>query len=263
MASKLRPGIRVDEFLPIEDPDDQGTYETWWGRAWVHVKVSDPVKQFMLANELIGARLASALGLPTLPGEIAQDPDGKDCWVTPRVTSAAGTTPPPATPAVIAADHATVIAGMIAFDAWIHNIDRTEDNVLYDPRLGLWLIDHENSLAEPDGRGFETKPDVAAQTPLSGHGFAGEATDEQALRFWTQRIGIVSEHVIERPLDEANRRGLISKKEAAWLMRYLLARRNIIASLVPKRNLATRSQAAVVPNAHNEQQSLFDEPEVS
>ena len=171
MVRKLRPGIRVEEFIPIEDPDDQGTYETWWGRARVHAKIHDPAKPFMLANELIGTRLAAALGLPTLPGEIARSFDGRNCWVTPRISESGTTSPPPATEAQIAAEYPNVVAGMLAFDSWIHNVDRTADNVLFDPRLGVWLIDHENSLAEPDGRAFGRKADQVAETPLASHPF--------------------------------------------------------------------------------------------
>lgn len=260
MARKLRPGIRVDEFLPVEDPDDQGTYETWWGRAWVHVKVSDPTKPYMLANELIGTRLAAALGLPTLPGEIAQDPRGHDCWVSPRVMTPTGASPPPPLPGPIIADHPLTVAGMIAFDAWIHNVDRTEDNVIYDPRLGLWLIDHENSLGEPDGRAFNTKPDVAALMPLVSHGFGTQDVSKEDLRFWAQRIAIVSQHV-ERPLDEANRRGLITKVELQWLLKYLLVRRNRIATLIPDVGTVARPSNIVAPSAQTEQQSLFDSEE--
>lgn len=260
-ASKLRPGIRVDEFLPIDDPDDQGTYDTFWGRAWVHIKLHDPTKPLMLANELIGGRLAAALGLPTLPGETALNPDGVACWVTPRVTTPAGGTPPPPTATAINASHPTVVAGMVAFDAWIHNIDRTEDNVLFDPRLGLWLIDHENAFAEPDGRAFSTSADHAARQRLSSHGFGRVPIDADALRFWVQRIEMVSNHTIERPIAEANHRGLINQIQAKWLTRYLLARRDRLATLMPSTNADTGTLIFVGGNENDVQESLFEDRE--
>lgn len=256
MAVKLRPGIRVDEFIAIDDPDDQGTYEAWWGRASVHAKVQDPTKPLMLANELIGARLAAALGLPTLPGEIARSFDGKDCWITPRISESGKTSPPPATEQEIAVEHPTVVAGMLAFDSWIHNIDRTADNVLFDRRLGVWLIDHENSLAEPDGRAFAQKPDQAAQTPLSSHPFSKTPVDPDDVQFWANRIQIVSQHVIERPLDEAYRRGLINRDQEAWLSRYLRERRTRISTLIPTTERAPNPIPGVGP-AGNDGDTLF------
>lgn len=230
---KLRPGIRVDEFINVDDPDEQGTYETFWGRAWVHIKVADPVKPYMLANELIGSRLAASMGLPTLPGELARDRDGKNCWAAPRIQADSDTSLPPASASVIAAAHPNITAGMVVFDAWIHNQDRSADNVLYDERLGIWLIDHENSLALPDGSALATNPEAAAATPLGWHEFAREPIDDEALTFWTRRIQAVHNHVVERPIAEANQRGLITKPEATWITRYLLARRDRIGSLVP------------------------------
>ncbi len=256
VARKLRPGIRVDEFLDIEDSDDPGTYETRWGRAWLQVKINDPTKPYMLANELIGARLAAALGLPTLPGEIARDFDGKDCWVTPRISETGTTSPPPATEQQIAADHPTVVAGMLAFDSWIHNVDRTADNVLFDPRLGVWLIDHENSLAEPDGRAFSRKAEQAAETPLASHPFAAMPLDPDGVRFWAARIAIISRHVIERPLDEANRRGLITKPEMAWMLKYLMARRTMISRLIPTLGDVT-NPAPIVGPCDEDERTLF------
>ncbi|MCB1288635.1 MAG: hypothetical protein KDB47_13250 [Mycobacterium sp.] len=257
MVRKLRPGIRVEEFIPIEDPDDQGTYETWWGRARVHAKIHDPAKPFMLANELIGTRLAAALGLPTLPGEIARSFDGRNCWVTPRISESGTTSPPPATEAQIAAEYPNVVAGMLAFDSWIHNVDRTADNVLFDPRLGVWLIDHENSLAEPDGRAFGRKADQVAETPLASHPFVAAPLDPDEVRFWAGRIQILSKHVIERPLEEANRRGLVTQEQAGWLLKYLLARRTMIVRLIPATGNVIKAVPHVGPGGDDDQYTLL------
>ncbi|QTF82286.1 serine/threonine kinase [Gordonia phage ZiggyZoo] len=252
MARKLRPGIRVEEFIRIDDPDERGTYETFWGRAWVHTKLHDPTKPFMIANELICGRLAAAVGLPTLPGELARDPDGlTDCWAAPRIRTESDTSLPPVSAAAIAVHHPNVVAGMIVFDAWVHNQDRTADNVLFDERLGIWLIDHENSLAEPEGTGFDLNPDQAAKTPLGWHEFADTATDSDAIRFWCQRIELAPVHVIERPLKEANQRGLITKTQQTWIGRYLLARRGQIASLLPTLKNA-RGTTNVASSLHTE-----------
>ena len=253
VSSKLRPGIRVIEYLPIDAPDHQGTYEAWWGQAYVHVKVEDKTKPLGIANELICTRLAAALGLPTLPGEIAQGPDGETCWVTPRVMSKGGASPPPARESNIAAEHPIVVAGMIAFDSWVHNTDRTADNVLFDPRLGVWLIDHENSLAEPDGRAFARKAAEVSETRLGYHGFTSVPVDNAALELWVQRVNTIGEHVIERPVAEAYSRGLVTREQQKWLARFLIDRRRWIRHVLP---LAPGPSRIVIPPEDTEQGSL-------
>lgn len=258
MVAKLKPGIRVFDFMSIDDPEDQGTYETWWGQAYVHVKVHNEAKPYMLANELIAARLAAALGLPVLPGEVARDFNGKDCWVTPRVSESGNVSPPPATEAQITAEFPNVVAGMLAFDSWIHNVDRTADNVMFDPRLGIWLIDHENSLAEPDGRAFNSaKAADAARMPLSWHGFSSTPIDSDALHFWRSRIEILSRHVIERPLEEASQRGLLTKQQTTWILSYLLERRSQLRRLIPETQRAPKSPPLVSPTEDDEQYRLL------
>ncbi|HMS74123.1 hypothetical protein, partial [Gordonia sp. (in: high G+C Gram-positive bacteria)] len=69
---KLRPGLRLDELTRIDDPDDPDAPETYWGRAWMHVKKHDSDNPYLIANELICCRLAAAVGPPVLPGAVAR-----------------------------------------------------------------------------------------------------------------------------------------------------------------------------------------------
>ncbi|MFZ2241061.1 MAG: hypothetical protein WAV90_16230 [Gordonia amarae] len=230
---KLRPGLRLDELVRVDDPDDPDAPETYWGRSWMHVTKHDSDEPYLIANELICSRLAAALGLPVLPGEVARDQDGTTYWAIPGVRSDGGISVPPSTAEDIAVAQPQIVAGMIVFDAWVNNTHRFADSVLYDERLGIWLVDHGHSLAQPRGHAFTEKPDDEALLPLSWHEFADEAIDKELLRFWEQRVQAISAHVIGRPLLEANQRGLITQKQQSWLAKYLLARRDKIVSLVP------------------------------
>lgn len=256
MTPRLKPGVRIEEYLPITDPDDEGTYNSSWGKAWIHAKMDDPAKPYMLANEFIGMRLAASFGLPTLPGEIAIGPEMRS-WVTPRISATGGVSPPPATAQTIADANPTVVAGMVVFDAWIHNMDRTADNVLFEAALGLWLIDHENSLALPDGQCFTQKAADVAKTPLSWHEFAQLDIDQEALQFWLGRLLVMHEATVRNHLDEANRRGLIKVTERDWLLKYLLARRDNIASLVPTTGVPQPKEPRVGSVTDSGQYDLF------
>ncbi|MBD0024114.1 hypothetical protein GII33_08310 [Gordonia pseudamarae] len=250
---KLRPGVRIDDLVRVDDPDDPDATETYWGRAWMHVTKHNPDEPYRIANELICGRLAAALGLPVLPGEVARDRNGTIYWAVPGVRSDGGTSAPPSSTHDIAIAQPQVVAGMIVFDAWVNNTGRHAESVLYDERLGIWLVDHGYSLARPRGHAFAEKPDDEALIPLRGHEFADEAIDKELLRFWEQRVQAVSAHVIGRPLLEANQRGLITQRQQSWLAKYLLARRDRIVSLVPSADTPaepefTRPVLRIVPD---------------
>lgn len=127
---KLRPGLRLDELVRVDDPDDPDAPETYWGRSWMHVTKHDPDEPYLIANELICSRLAAALGLPVLPGEVARDQDGTTYWAIPGVRSDGGISVPPSTAEDIAVAQPQIVAGMIVFDAWVNNTHRFADSVL-------------------------------------------------------------------------------------------------------------------------------------
>jgi hypothetical protein len=196
----------------------------------MHVKAQDHDLPYLIANELICCRLAAALGLPVLPGEVANHADGRKCWVTPQVSHGGVAVPPPKGDDVLAA-HASTIAGTVVFDCWILNEDRNEDNFLFHDSLGMWLIDHEGALAGADGGRFETfsrKTDM----PLGWHGFEGAALPEEAVKYWRWRVKSVSDRAIDLAIDEANARGLLPKAKGAVISKLLRDRKEQIDRLV-------------------------------
>lgn len=232
MAPRYRtPGIEVLEYVTISDPDVQGTRDAWWGTAKVHAKAEEPDVPLMLANELICCRLAAAVGLPVLPGEIAIQPaTDRRCWITPQIAIAGGSLPPP-DPAAVVAQYPNIVAGMVAFDEWVRNDDRHSNNLLYDPRLGLWLIDHEHSLAGPAGESLEhLKSAIGAS--VGYHEFRGPQLDAIALRFWAQRISMVHAETVDRAVNEAFERGLMKASARDGVRTFLLNRRKHVVKLV-------------------------------
>ena len=177
----------------------------------------DSDNPYLIANELICCRLAAAVGLPVL-GEVARDQDGATYWACSGCRLGRRNPVPPVSAHDIALAQMQVVAGMIVFDSWVNNTRRRADNVVCDERLGVWLVDHEYSLAQPHDRAFTEKPDDEALALLGWHEFADEAIDKDLLRFWEQRVRTLSAHVIGRPLLEANQRGLITQKQQSWLM---------------------------------------------
>ncbi|GAF48823.1 hypothetical protein RW1_060_00320 [Rhodococcus wratislaviensis NBRC 100605] len=215
-----------------------GTRESWWGVARVHVKAQEPDAKYMLANELICCRLAAAMGLPVLPGEIAMHPNGRNCWITPQI-QLGGMSLPPVDESRVVADQPIVSAGMYAFDWWVRNEDRHVDNVLFDPRLGIWLIDHEDCLGGATG----DRMDALLRTinaPLGWHMFRDQPLDPTHVGVWVARIKALPLPAIDGPLQEAYERNLLSRSDQIKLKAFLVDRRAILDSLL--RNTADIGQ---------------------
>lgn len=224
------PGIHIQSYEVIPD-ELGGSLDAWWGQAIVHVKAQDGDMPFMVANELICCRLAAALGLPVLPGELATHPEsGRLCWATPQVKYG-GVTPPPALPADILELYSSTAAGALVFDCWVLNEDRHDENFLFHPNLGMWLIDHEHSLAGRDGSRFEAFEKGQTASSIS-HCFRGQVLDVDDVEYWVRRVRSIPVNVIDLALNEANARRLISKQQVNILRKMLVARRETISSLV-------------------------------
>ena len=229
--SSRAPGVEVREFVTIEDPDSLGTHDTWWGIARMHVKAEDHDTPYMLTNELICCRLAAALGLPVLPGEVAVGPEDVRCWVTPQV-SRGGVLPPPSSPAELAAANPPVAAAILVFDSWVRNDDRTADNILFDKQLGLWVIDHEDALAGAAGDGFATLTQ-GSTAPVTSHVFRDQPLDKDSVDYWVRQIMVIPVAAIDRALEEAADRKFLTQVQVRDLRRFLLARRARIGRLLP------------------------------
>ncbi|MGY2036598.1 hypothetical protein ACW9HF_15050 [Nocardia gipuzkoensis] len=222
------PGIEIHSLDAITD-EYGGSNDSWWGMANLHVKAQDGDAPYLVANELICCRLAAALGLPVLPGEVAYLPDGRKCWATPQLRHG-GAGLPPTRQTEILSVYGSTVAGALVFDCWVQNDDRHEDNFLFHPRLGMWLIDHEHSLAGRSGEHFGATTNL---TPLRYHGFGAAPLSSDDLQYWIRRVRSTPVAVIELALQEAYERGLLVPKPRVKSLRSLLIdRQGKIESLV-------------------------------
>jgi hypothetical protein len=157
------------------------------------VKPNTPDHPFMAANEFVAARLATALGLPVPFGEIAHvrlpsTPEGDEtlAWVSAQVGLGKSTLPPPDMKAVLSAREET-LSGVVVFDVWVNNIDRTEDNVIYHPRIGLWIIDHDQAFSAQDGP-MEQVLAGSRQNVTNFHLLPRPAIRREKAQAWIERI---------------------------------------------------------------------------
>lgn len=138
----LMPGLSV---LRDEVEAQYGSRPVRWGEARALIKLSESDHPNMLLYEFLGERLALALGLPVPLGEVAQLPDSSTAWVS----ALAGSSVRDAPPASITRQRAfkpQLVAKLLVFDAWIHNDDRTDENLIVEGSDGFWAIDHEGAF---------------------------------------------------------------------------------------------------------------------
>ncbi|VFA94733.1 Uncharacterised protein [Nocardia farcinica] len=239
------PGVQVHSLESVPD-EFGGANQSWWGLATMHVKAQDGDCPFMIANELICSRLAAAMGLPVLPGEVATLDDHTKGWATPQIKHDGVTPPPLARTDQILGLYGATIAGAFVFDCWVLNEDRHISNFLFHPRLGIWLIDHEHSLGGRQGESMSSS--TAQSTPLRYHAFQDVDLPQEDLNYWIRRVRHLPTMVVDLALDEAHARGLLgARTNVVSLQKLLISRRDAIESLVKASKGSTTKGAKVLP----------------
>lgn len=165
----------------------------------------------MIAAELICNRLAVATGIAVPAGDVGADPDSGLVWVTAQV-DLEGTILPPADVRKVAKERPSEYAAIAAFDAWVHNVDRSDENLIYSPTVGLWAIDHAEALG---GAEMLIPGSLSAR-----HGEGNRMSmywrvrpDGQLLSEWSRRLRSTPIAAIERAVADARDRGLLNRAQ--------------------------------------------------
>lgn len=224
--SRRVPGVTVIE---TNAPAAKGANEVLYGTARVLVKPNHFASS-MVANEFICARLAIGLGLPVPMGDAASLND-QDAWVSAEI-ALDGVALPDADPEAAAAAAPSDIAGICVFDVWVANYDRSPDNVLFHPKVGLWAIDHERALGgvAATANGLRDSVTEPVHWPL----LAPDQLDTAYLRTWCEVVRSVPPAMIDAALREAQARRLIDTVKREALQHFLSARSRMIDHLVSK-----------------------------
>lgn len=224
--ARLEPGFKVKQILgPFDGVSRTGPS---LGTVQALLKEEAGPGTYELANEYICARLAAIIGIPCPPGDFAARYDATDkYWVTPLVMSES---PPPADVEEICSAEPKAAAGTLVFDSWILNNDRHEDNIIYSPTVGLWLIDHAAALC-PKGENPREILDQYLQQNLSRHLF-DQCANREEVSHWCSRVRGVQRQAIRAAIWPTVRYELISRQHANALEQFLSERAQIIRRLV-------------------------------
>jgi hypothetical protein len=211
-------------------PASGGSHESWWGTAEVLIKPTVFDHPRRVANEFVATRLAAAIGIPVPLGEVGIDVEQRVSWLS-GVIRLPGGEVAPEDPRALLSREPDICAGTFVFDTWIFNEDRHDENIIYHPSLGIWLIDHDQAFGGTD------VPDASrlgnlANSPLAYHMFSDEVLRADYMRSWGCRVQSVPQSAILRIMSEVERRGLVTRDQADHLGSFVLERRSSIHTLV-------------------------------
>ena len=250
-------GLLAPGASPLSPSGGKGVNETWRGR--VHLldgsTVSAYVKlltQRQLVNELFGAELARAVGMPvpdaylvrvdkidystmfdqrSIPGDHIMAFGSRDVGVKTlaRRYQAEGMEFKR-----WFVSHCSRWKRVVSFDGWIANIDRHLGNALIGGPDELWLIDHGHSFTGPAWSADKLIPEVRVPNRLVNEltdvitnemrdAIAAEASDAQRV--------FESAHV-EGVLDASNASQLLSSAERDALVEFIEQRKTKVMELV-------------------------------
>lgn len=212
-----------------------GTTTPAWGTACVHIKAEQPDTPLALAHEFIVSRLAIALGLPAVAGEVVTLPnDHRRAWASFQVNEAKPHTAP-ANLQEFAEHFPELAAGIMVFDMWVGNSARSEENLLFAAEVGGWLVDHSQC--------FDTEVTPSLVADISPH--------SKHIKHWCERIQFFPSATIDAILNEAHNLALLKPRTQKGYRKFLRTRRDHI------RQLITECTEAEQPEAHSTQKTLF------
>jgi hypothetical protein len=191
-------------------------------------------KPFGVVNDFVASTLGTAIGLPVPPGAMVRLYGDKWGYLS-MGFSDRGDQLPPVIPERLARERPWDATGIIAFDQWINNTDRHEENMAYHPEIGLAVFDHDLSLINTptDGNPAITL-DGTVDLEVKNHILARYLDTPRFLPEWCVRIRSVSRREIRRAVDACFHAGLIDGESRTKLASYLQHRQTRIPEYVSR-----------------------------
>ncbi|MEK7122365.1 MAG: HipA family kinase [Patescibacteria group bacterium] len=188
-------------------------------------KCAQPDMPYIVANEYAANRLASAILLPTPPGFIVEK-DSKPYFVS-MDFNLAGEALPPIQPDRVVEALPELSAGVIAFDIWVCNRDRHEENLHYDLTTNrLEVFDHSHALlGDGDVDQFLAKKNELA---IETHCLAPSLIIMETMVHWIDRIKAIPEYYIREVLADSVSLGFPQGREGQCADMLIDRRRNLV-----------------------------------
>jgi hypothetical protein len=215
-----------------------------------YAKLPTTQAPFVVVNEFVAWRLASAAGLPVPPGALlGNHPDGVVGWVTLSYL-ASHSVPPPVSPESVVKSFPELAAGVVVFDFIIANTDRHAGNLalVTGPVLAtggpkvrerLEVFDHSHAVVNNGQHNNNQSPQdylnaLKDQFVIGNNCLLAHLTSAEDLLAWCLRLSrLLTDEVIRETCEEA---AMITSgftpDDASVLSDFLMSRRDTAAGVL-------------------------------
>lgn len=186
-----------------------------------------------VVNEIVCADLGRGISLPIPVGIVATKEAGNVPHYVSFSVSLAGEQLPPANAEAIAIDLPDLACGVILFDLWIANADRSQTNLAYDEdSKTLHLIDHGRALfCGANWRGRLGSLDDAEI--IKGNCLTPHLRSLDGFAAWGKRIKALPEEYIADIVGEAKKLN-VPESDINFCTSFLLKRRTQLLKIIKK-----------------------------
>jgi hypothetical protein len=183
---------------------------------------------YIVASEYICARLGLLLGLPVPPGIAIRTKDGQMGYISLRF-GPKGERPPPVIVEHLVEDRPEVSATTVAFDSWIANDDRHDQNIAYvRGKLPVVVFDHSHALVGKGPAWLKQNVEAVVLSKLLPDRLRSASHLEQSCL----RISQIPEFQVRHICDSAAGDGMVTADEANLVADFLLARKRKVLDLL-------------------------------
>ncbi len=192
-----------------------------------------PDRPFAVVNDYVASTLGMAVGLPVPPGTLFGLHGGDHGYVS-LAFGHRGDVAPPIIPPKFCADRPWEACGIIAFDHWVLNTDRHDQNLSHIPDIGVAVFDHDLSLINVPPSGEDAVTALAKNRDIvyKYHCLTRHITDPSHFPEWFARIGSVTRREIRRAADTCHSAKLIDASTRDALVSFLEYRQTRIRTYV-------------------------------
>jgi hypothetical protein len=191
-----------------------------------------------VVNDYVASTLGLAAGLPIPPGNLVGLHGGKYGFVS-MAFGERGDEAPPVIPPRFCQERPWDACGIIAFDQWVNNTDRHDENLAYIEEIGVAVFDHDLALINHHHPSGDAATALAASldAECKGHILAPFLTDASSFSEWFDRIAGVTRREIRRAVDTCYAVQLVNGELRDALINFIEHRQSRVRSYIERTRL--------------------------
>lgn len=193
-------------------------------------------RPYGVVNDYIASRLGTFIGLPVPPGLLVKL-SGDIYGYLSMAFGIKGDRLPPVIFDQFAIERPWDAWGIIAFDQWVANWDRHDENLAYAPSVGVAVFDHDMALlARTPGSESQACSTLRQGRDLEvkAHSLAPHMLTSQYLDSWCERISTVRTTEVSRLVNDCVNSKLISHETAVEIQTFVEHRKTRVRNYIER-----------------------------